>query len=122
MLSLLELPRELRDVIWKFYVVDWAGLSQHINPAVHLPNSPAGLLRVSRQVSVEVSIHFYGSPIFYLYAPYQSLEWIKGIGLHNARLIRNLILKSNFLSMDSVGGRRFLAVHTSYAEPTSTHV
>ena len=110
--ALLELPRELRDVIWIFYVLDWARLSQHINPVVYLPDSPAKLLQTCHQIHDEVSAHFYSSPIFYLYAPHQSLQWIKNIGVHNASLIRNLILKSSFLSMDSNGAGRILAVET----------
>ena len=111
-LSILEIPRELRDVIWMFYVFDWAGDSKYINPGLCFPNSPAKLLRTCRQIHAEVSVHFYSSPVFYLHAPHQSSQWIEKIGVYNASSIRNLILKSSFLSMDSNGAGRILAVET----------
>ena len=109
---LLDLPRELREVIWKNTVLEWIGASDCINPIVHLTNSPAKLLRSCHQIHEEVSALFYGTPVYYLYAPHHAYQWVASIGARNSGLIRKLILRGSFLSMDADGPGRLLAVET----------
>ena len=107
--NLLDLPRELRDLIWEHMVFDWIGVSDYVNPDLPLCNSPSRLSQACRQIHAEVSPLFYGVPMFYLFAPHKAKEWIRRIGPYNSGLIRNLTLKSCFLSMDANQAGRIIA-------------
>ncbi|MCJ1351884.1 MAG: hypothetical protein MMC33_001868 [Icmadophila ericetorum] len=107
--TLLDLPRELRDQIWEYTVFDWIGVSAYINPNFPPHNSPSQLLQTCQRVHAEVSPILYGVPMFYLFAPHMAKEWINKIGPYNSGLIRNLTLKSSFLSMDANQAGRAIA-------------
>ncbi|KAL9099849.1 MAG: hypothetical protein Q9187_009439, partial [Circinaria calcarea] len=63
-------------------------------------------------VDEELSPLVYGIPVFYLYAPHHAYQWVASLGARNSGLIRKLILRGSFLSMDADGPGRLLAVET----------
>ncbi|KAI9819562.1 MAG: hypothetical protein M1827_007012 [Pycnora praestabilis] len=112
--SLLDLPRELRDEIYRllFLPDTREGFSGPItnqsrffrlSPTCPLEGKytfPVALFRTCRRISDEAAPYFYRQRYFSLQAPHQSYHWIKQIGSKNASQIRQLQLVSSFLSTD----------------------
>ncbi|KAI4160719.1 MAG: hypothetical protein L6R39_000178 [Caloplaca ligustica] len=82
--SLLELPRELRDTIWK----DICNKSNYYQPQLAYD-----LLRTNTQIRQELAPYLYETVVFRLDRPCQALQWIYNIGSLNSSCVRRLVLK-----------------------------
>ncbi|KAL9592309.1 MAG: hypothetical protein Q9179_006848 [Wetmoreana sp. 5 TL-2023] len=81
--SLLDLPRELRDLIWN---------NIFSKDSYSLPQSAYEILRTNKQIRQELAPYLYNTVVFHLQRPYQALQWIHTIGLQNSSCIRRLVL------------------------------
>ncbi|KAI4235086.1 MAG: hypothetical protein LQ352_008128 [Teloschistes flavicans] len=86
--SILDLPSELRHLIW-------AGLFSKENYS-H-PKSAYDLLRASKTIREELAPYLYTTVVFHLQRPHQALHWIFKIGSFNSSCIHRLVL-----SFDSI--------------------
>ena len=92
MLSLLELPRELRDQIWVWVC--------HADLTLSSPSAYC-LLRTCKQLNLELAPILYEFVTVYLRHPWQVLQWIGTIGAYNSSCIRRLTMKYSMLDLNS---------------------
>ncbi len=101
-LSLLDLPRELRNEVYQYVYLRERTSFNDVRPYQQdqVVNSHPGLLRTCSQIMIEASPYLYRQCHFRLSAPHLSYKWIKAIGPRNASQIREILLDSNFLTHD----------------------
>ncbi|KAI4132053.1 MAG: hypothetical protein LQ338_000911 [Usnochroma carphineum] len=90
--SLLELPRELRDAIWR-------EVCNKCN--FYHPRLAYDQLQTSKQIRQELAPYLYETVVFRLHRPNQALHWIYTIGSFNSSCVRRLVLK-----FSSIGAER----------------
>ncbi|KAI4094291.1 MAG: hypothetical protein L6R37_007281 [Teloschistes peruensis] len=81
--SILDIPSELRHLIW-------ADLFSKKNYS-H-PKSAYDLLRTSKTIREELAPYLYTTVVFHLERPHQALHWIFKIGSFNSSCIHRLVL------------------------------
>ena len=99
MVILLELPREIRDIIWtQCSTTDSMGLN--FDGGIRCPrsdfpcrNSTFALLSTCNIVHDELARYLYGRPLFHFVAPHTTLEWMRFIGTRHSSLIRRICIR-----------------------------
>ncbi|MCJ1470326.1 hypothetical protein MMC07_008971 [Pseudocyphellaria aurata] len=113
MVSLLALPRELRDDIWEKaclsefppHVVTKHNLKPSA-PTTSSSNPAHRLLRTNRQIYHEATPYVYETTVVHLSHPYDGLRWVQSIGTRNSACIRHLVLKFTSLSVQNASDKR----------------
>ncbi|KAK3075573.1 hypothetical protein LTR53_001011 [Teratosphaeriaceae sp. CCFEE 6253] len=93
--KLLELPAELRDLIWGF-AVGTAGAVVIFQERSAVPLPPPTLLRVSRQIRHEGAKVYYERNDFHLtvaeHITAPVIQWLRRLGQDNGKHLRSLII------------------------------